>query len=54
MPIGLLIVSLAGLGLTGSIMNNDNNNNNNYQAEAQQEQVNNTIRVKAGKETLLM
>jgi plastocyanin len=47
MPIGLLIVSLAGLGLS-SIMNSDNNNTNNYQAEAQQEQVNNTIRVKAG------
>src|SRR5215208_2793457 len=48
MAIGLLIVSLAGLGLTSSIMNNDNNNNNNYQAYAQQEQVNKTIRVKAG------
>jgi hypothetical protein len=32
--IGLLMVSLAGLGLTSGVMNNDNNSNNNYQAQA--------------------
>ena len=43
--IGLLIVSIAGLGLLSSVTNSNDNNNN--QAQAQQ-QVNNTIRVKAG------